>query len=208
MNISRIEKKVGTYSDRQRKNLELAGELKDLLSDNYLTYGPFEINEEKNKADKKLGKESVLIEFRAKTSEAILNKLNRFGEALEEMLDIFGIRLVAYDVFNLEKTADLIKSSLWKKPSDEEMTIRGGKMLFSSFRDYRKRDWEGASPLTSGGYDEAIHINRKTKYGICEIQIMTKNLYSRYYGNSDEGHAQFKKRQAENFIKDKITKAK
>jgi hypothetical protein len=199
MNINEIEKKIGKYSDRQRKNLELANELKDFFSSKCIVYGPFGINEEKNKFVDRLEKGSVLIEFRAKTSEAILDKLNRFGESLSEMLDILGIRLVVFDVSDLEKTADEINSHLWENPSEEDMTIRGGKLLFSSFRDYRKRDWEGASPLTSGGYDEAIHINRKTKHGICEIQIMTKNLYGRYYGNSEEGHAQFKKRQAKSF---------
>lgn len=202
MTIQEINNLLGSYDSRQQKTLELAGELKNFLSqNNYEIFGPSQIGENPQVLENKLKNNSTQIEFRAKTSEAILNKLQRFNESLEEMLDLYGLRLVVLDIATLEKVALEIKNNLWANPPEKEMTIRGGKMVFSSFRDYRKRDWEGASPLSAGGYDTAIHINRKTKYGLAEIQIMTAELYKKYYGNGDESHKEFKKRQAEYFKK-------
>ncbi len=77
------------------------------------------------------------------------------------------------------------------------MTIRNGTLIFLSYRDYRKRDWEGVSPATSSEYLDAIHINRKMQTYIIEIQIMTDELFLKYCTAAlDESHASFKKRQA------------
>lgn len=200
MTIQDIDNQLGSYDSRQQKTKELAEELKKILSqDGYKIFGPFQIGKNYKILKNKLKNDSAQIEYRAKSSEAILNKLERFGETLSEMLDLFGLRLIVADTNELEKTAEQIQKNLWQGPTKEEMTIRGGKMYFFPFRDYRKHDWEGASPLSAGGYDTAIHINRKTKYGLAEIQIMTAELYKKYYGDGDESHKKFKKRQAEYF---------
>lgn len=201
MNIQEIDNLIGKYETRQQKTMELAVELADfLINKEYDVLGPFEISDDVEDFDGDL-ENFVQIEYRAKTSVSILNKLNRFCEQINEIMDLYGLRLVVKDTEMLEKCAESIKNGLWTSPSRERMKIRGGKMWFSPYRDYRKRDWEGASPLSAGGYDEAIHVNRETEHGIAEIQIMTRNLYQRYYGDGDESHKNFKARQASFYAK-------
>ena len=201
MNMEAIDNLLGKYEARQQKTMELAVELADFLINNeYDVLGPLEIGEDVQAPDDDL-ENFVQIEYRAKTSDSILNKLNRFGEQISEIMDLYGLRLVVKDTAMLDECAKAIKNGLWNEPSTEQMTIRGGKMWFSPFRDYRKRDWEGASPLSAGGYDEAIHVNRKTQNGIVEIQIMTRNLYGRYYGDGDESHKNFKAKQSAFYAK-------
>lgn len=136
------------------------------------------------------------ITYRAKTDASIANKLSRFGETPNQILDLYGIRVVTPTWPDVERIANTIVQLYGEKPTEKEMTIRNGTLIFPSYRDYRKRDWEGVSPATSSGYLDAIHINRKMQTYIVEIQIMTDELFLKYCTAAlDESHASFKKRQ-------------
>ncbi len=137
------------------------------------------------------------IQYRAKSDESIANKISRFGETLAEILDLYGIRHVVPDMETVEKVAHEIVEGFAETPTEVDMTLRGGSMVFLHFRDYRKRDWVGASPATAGGYTDAFHVNRKHEGRIFELQIMTRALFEKYCSSdSEESHEAFKKRQA------------
>lgn len=194
--VRQLNNKIGSYKRRQSNTKKLANELKLFLESlNYNAAGPFVIKNQK----RLVNNTDFCIEYRAKKSVAIIKKMGRFNEGLNEMLDIYGLRLILPSIDLLDKVSKEIKKGLWENPTKKEMTIRKGKLYFSPFRDYRKRDWQGASPLTGQGYNNAIHMNKKTESGIVEIQIMTQELYDRYYGDKEDGHKEFKKRQKKYF---------
>ena len=198
MTVPQLNNKIGSYKKRQLNTGKLANELKlflESLNYNVAVAGPFAIKNQQRLTSST----DFCIEYRAKKSAAIIKKMERFNEDLNEILDIYALRLILPSVDLLDKVSKEIKNGLWKNPTKKEMTIRGGKLSFSSFRDYRKRDWPGVSPLTGQGYDNAIHMNRKTEFCIAEIQIVTRDLYDRYYGDKEEGHKKFKKRQEKYF---------
>lgn len=134
---------------------------------------------------------------RAKADESILEKMSRFGETVAEVHDLYGFRLVAEDFDAVERAAELIVRSFGETPTEKDMTIRGGALVFQAFRNYRKRDWAGVSPATAGGYNDAIHFNRKYQGNIVEFQIVTRPLFEKYCSSTaEESHAAFKARQA------------
>lgn len=194
MNDEMINKQVGSLETRNEKTSELATELADFLIQN--GYKKVSCQPQSTVENHHKQNSTPTIQYRAKTNESITKKINQFNEPLNEVLDLYGIRLVVSDEQELNKISNLIWQHLWQEPLKKETTIRNGTMYFSPFRDYRKRDWQGVGPATSGGYDTAIHLNRKTKYGIAEIQIMTADLYKRYFDpSSEENHDLFKQRQ-------------
>lgn len=136
----------------------------------------------------------VKIFCRAKTNESVAAKLSRFNEKLEEMLDLIGVRIVTNSIEEMRQSSARIISAFGEPPTDRDMTIRGGTMLFPAYRDYAKRDWPGASPASDGAYTEGVHINRKIDGRIVEIQVMTAASYEKFF--SPEAVAAFKARQA------------
>lgn len=145
----------------------------------------------------KLDSHSIIIQFRAKENASIIEKMSRFGESLSEILDLFGLRVIASDIGQVEKLAKEILVNFGSEPLKREMALRRGDLAFPAFRDYRKRDWPGVSPVTASGYIDAIHVNRKLKARIIEIQIMTRSLFNKYVSRSaEESHEKFKLRQA------------
>jgi hypothetical protein len=72
--------------------------------------------------------------------------------------------------------------------------------VFSSFRDYRRRNQAGLSPATAQ-YDQAIHLNRRTSFGIVEIQVLTRDPYDRVHCDptSEDSHDRFVARRKELF---------
>jgi hypothetical protein len=142
------------------------------------------------------GKRSLLqaeavVAARLKTTEAIVGKMRRFGEPLLNMLDIWGYRVIVSDVESLEKLLPVI-AGMWSTPDPEELALRGGTLQFDWLRDYRARSHAGLSDATSLRYDEAVHVNRRTSFGVLEVQVVTVDLYQRaYLGMGEEAHANF-----------------
>jgi Region found in RelA / SpoT proteins len=139
-----------------------------------------------------LEENEIVLTSRLKKSEAIVNKMGRFGESLSCMLDIWGYRVVVSNEYFLEYSSEILQK-IWQTPENHELVLRNGTLQFDWYRDYRKRSHAGISSATSFNYDEAIHMNRRTKFGISEIQIMTNNLYLRAFLDlrTDESHSQF-----------------
>lgn len=123
---------------------------------------------------------SVLVEARVKTPDAIVAKMRRFGEPLRVMLDRWGYRLVVANETALDEVAGLC-AGLWASPTPAELLLRNGELQFEARRDYRRRNHAGLSAATTNNYDQAIHLNRKTPFGIVEIQVMTFDLYRRVH---------------------------
>lgn len=139
-----------------------------------------------------LAPNEIAITSRLKETAAIIGKMQRFGESLANMLDVWGYRVIVHDEFHLEQVTEMLKG-LWNIPTKDELLLRHGALQFEWLRDYRKKSHVGLSDATSLRYDYAIHMNRCTPFGICEIQIMTEDLYKRACLDSpqDEAHQQF-----------------
>lgn len=137
----------------------------------------------------------VTMMSRLKNTSAIVAKMQRFGEPLNSVLDIRGFRIVVPDEPSLNGVVEVVKS-LWKTPTSQEMLLRNGALQFDWCRDYRLRSHNGLSSATSLNYDMAVHINRRAQFGICEIQIMTLDLYARAFlsEDKDEAHGRFEQR--------------
>jgi hypothetical protein len=137
----------------------------------------------------------ALLFARLKTTAATMRKMARHRESLREMLDIWGYRIVVPDKFALDAVATAM-AQLWSPPTRAQMTLRGGTLLFESIRDYRAKQHKGLSPATANTYDNAIHINRAAPWGICEIQVLTLELYLRAFKKSGlaEDHSKYARR--------------
>src|SRR5579864_8114428 len=142
----------------------------------------------------------IIIASRLKETDAIIAKMQRFGESLANMLDVWGYRVVVHDEFHLEHVTEILKW-LWDMPTKDELLLRHGALQFEWLRDYRKKSHVGLSDATSLRYDSAIHMNRRAPFGICEIQIITEDLCKRACLDSsqDEGHQQFAHRRNQIF---------
>lgn len=177
MTSEQVDQQIGSWEDRQIWTEALAASLNVFLMDQ-------QINAE--------------ILFRAKENQSIVEKLSRFDESLSEVHDLYGLRVVVKDFDCVEHLAAAVIQGFGTTPTDEEMMIRGGTLVFAPFRNYRKRDWIGVSPASSSGYVDAIHMNRKWNNRIVELQILTEDLFKKYcQSDADESHVAFKKRQAE-----------
>jgi hypothetical protein len=128
--------------------------------------------------DRSLDEGEVVLLARLKTPRAILRKMQRFGESMSEMLDIWGYRIVVPHASDLDETLECVLG-VWEEPSVSELTLRGGALQFDPVRDYRKRSHAGLGPATSMHYDDAIHINRHAPFGVCEIQLLSYDLFYR-----------------------------
>ncbi len=147
-----------------------------------------------------LAPNEIAITSRLKETASIIGKMQRFDESLANMLDVWGYRVVVHDEFHLECVTEILKG-LWNTPTKEELLLRHGALQFEWLRDYRKKSHAGLSDATSLRYDTAIHMNRHAPFGICEIQIMTEDLYKRACLDSpqDEAHQQFTDRRNQIF---------
>lgn len=123
---------------------------------------------------------TVLVSARLKRPEAVVAKMCRFGEPLRVMLDRWGYRVVVADEARLTAVADLC-AGLWETPSQAELLLRNGDLQFAARRDYRRRDHAGLSAATTDDYDQAVHLNRRTPFGVVEIQVLTFDLYRRVH---------------------------
>lgn len=195
-----IDKAVGTWSIRQALAGEYALKLSNLLKNiGYRVTGPVAVTLSSLSGDAIALPTSrdVAVQSRAKANVSIIEKMSRFDETLEEMLDLFGLRAIAYNMEQVERISEEICVQFGVEPQESEMTLRSGTLVFPPFRDYRKRDWPGVSPATSSGYNEAIHLNRKMASHIVEIQIMTQPLFNKFVSRDmEESHEKFKIRQA------------
>ncbi|HMW40608.1 MAG TPA: hypothetical protein PKD57_14470 [Saprospiraceae bacterium] len=167
------------------KELELAG-YKPLIA---------EPRKDVLKKGKALRGKHFVVTSRLKRTDAIISKMQRFGESLANMLDVFGYRVIVSDEEQLEQVSKLF-FDFWETPSKQELLLRRGELQFEWVRDYRKRNHAGLSSATSLQYDQAVHVNRRTVFGICEIQIITLDLYKRAFmkSDNDESHSGFTKR--------------
>lgn len=205
MNLIRdVDAQLGLQEDRDHRCELLAFELSAFIdSIGMETVGCWHNDSRKASeylAVQPLTSNQVIVEYRAKPSVSIASKMTRFNESLREMLDTYGFRVLVVDTNQLELVASQLRIEFWDEPSVAEMTLRDGTLQFSPFRDYRKRDWPGVSPLTAGGYDTAIHLNRKCDGLIVEIQVLTTDLYLRCCAPaSEESHKAFKARQSRAF---------
>jgi hypothetical protein len=139
-----------------------------------------------------LGEQQVTVSARLKDTTAIVAKMRRFGEPLRVMLDIWGYRLVVPTEHDLDDVATSC-AGLWKTPEPHELLLRHGELQFDWWRDYRQRNHAGLSPATTDRYDQAVHLNRKAPFGIVEIQVMTRDLYTRVHSDptSEDSHDAF-----------------
>jgi RelA/SpoT family protein len=147
-----------------------------------------------------LAPNETAITSRLKETASIIAKMQRFGESLANILDVWGYRVVVHDEFHLEHVTEML-TGLWNIPTKDELLLRHGALQFEWLRDYRKKSHAGLSNATSLRYDYAIHMNRHAPFGICEIQIMTEDLYKRACLDSpqDEAHQQFASRRNQIF---------
>lgn len=144
---------------------------------------------------KHLAATEIVLMSRLKTVEALMGKMGRYGEPVGDMLDIWGFRITTADQATLDQVAAAV-GNVWEKPSVTDLLLRGGDLAFQARRDYRHKTHTGMAPSTSFRYDEAIHINRRTTFGIVEIQVLTEDLYRRAFLSisRDEAHGQFVRR--------------
>jgi ppGpp synthetase/RelA/SpoT-type nucleotidyltranferase len=198
--IRDIENVLGPFTQRCIYMKKIRNRLK-----HFLVSQGFKILSSSHKSDilsKKIQLKSneLFLQTRTKTNEKILKKMQRYNETPNQILDIYGIRIVVSEEKRIDELFSKLQD-LWKIPTKEEMTIRRGTLVFAWKRDYRKRNWIGYSKLSSSDYDKAIHCNLKTEYGIVEIQIMDQDLFQRAFSfKSDASHREFKRRQT-NFYK-------
>lgn len=152
------------------------------------------------RAQDKLQKLDTALISRLKKEKGIRQKMNRFGEAREKILDIIGHRIVVSDLKQLDKVVKLFLGFA-ETPTKSEMLLRNGKLQFPWLRDYRKLAHKGKSQITSSEYNEAVHMNRKVAGKICEIQIMTQDLFNRAFvsRSGNISHAQFARRRSKHF---------
>jgi hypothetical protein len=143
------------------------------------------------------------VSARLKETRAIIDKMRRFGEPLGVMLDIWGYRIVTASETDLEAVA-LHCAGLWETPTPAQLLLRHGQLQFDWWRDYRRRTHAGLSPATTAQYDQAIHLNRRTSFGIVEIQVLTWDLYVRVHCDptSEDSHDRFVARREELFHED------
>ena len=143
-------------------------------------------------------KDHAVLSSRLKTPAAVVAKMQRFGEPLSAMLDVWGYRIVTS--LDIDRVAHAVEQ-VWVTPSPEELLLRNGELQFAPRRDYRTKNHAGRAAFTSDRYDEAIHLNRRTPFGIVEVQILSTDLYARVVEQTgtEEHHDQFAKRRAEAF---------
>jgi hypothetical protein len=200
MTSAEIDNSIGMWAKRQMFAKQCAWSLSNVLHNaGYEISGVVEVGLRSLSGSpiSQLDPSSVVIQCRAKDNISIIEKLSRFGESLSEMLDLVGLRVIAADISAVAKLGNEIRTNFGCEPLSKEMTLRGGTLLFPAFRDYRKRDWPGVSPVTSSGYQDAIHINRKLEARVIEVQVMTRSLFNKYVSRvAEESHEKFKLRQA------------
>ena len=156
-----------------------------------------------NPGDVDVKEGGAVILARVKNTDAIIAKMQRYGESLANMLDVFGYRVVVFAEPDLDRVVGVLRY-LWEMPSAAELLLRHGTMQFEWMRDYRKRTHAGLSSATSLQYDQAVHVNRRhPSFGICEVQVMTLDLYRRAFTQvgADESHSNFEVRRAEHLAK-------
>ena len=183
--IRRAHSQWGTFLTEAQAELEAA-----------ITRGHFRLvtggeRDEVLRGKRGLLREEAVVAARLKTTEAIVGKMRRFGEPLFNMLDIWGYRVIVSDGESLEKVLPVIVG-MWSTPDPEELALRGGTLHFDWLRDYRAKRHAGLSDATSPRYDDAVHVNRRTSFGVVEVQVVTVDLYRRaYVGAGEEAHANF-----------------
>jgi hypothetical protein len=198
---ARIHEYITARRDLWEQNLETGRvELIDHLS--AAGYTPFPIEQRPRVAsglDNLIAGE-VVVSARLKDTRAIIDKMHRFGEPLGVMLDIWGYRMVTASETDLEAVATHC-AGLWETPTRAQLLLRHGQLQFDSLRDYRRRNHAGLSPATTAQYDQAIHLNRRTSFGIVEIQVLTRDLYVRVHCDptSEDSHDRFAARRKELF---------
>ena len=134
----------------------------------------------------------VLLQCRLKQIPKIIRKMQRFGEPLKSMLDIWGFRIVVPTAGHIDPILTICKG-LWHSPTSDDLLLRNGGLQFPALRDYRFHNHSGFSPATSSNYDDAVHLNRRTDFGLCEIQVMSEDLYHRAFRSKtfQESHIKF-----------------
>ena len=198
--IRKIEKILGSFSQRRIHLRRIRNILKHFLISEGFIVVPTSHKLDILHRRMWLKSNELFLQTRAKTNGKIFKKMQRYNETANQMLDIYGIRIVVPE----EERIDWLFSkltNLWKVPTKNEMTIRNGSLLFPWKRDYRKRDWTGCSKLSSPDYDKAIHCNLKTEYGIVEIQIMDQDLFRRAFSFKSTASHRRLKRQQDSFYK-------
>lgn len=181
---ARIAGYIANQRGAWQEHLETAyRELEDVLED---------AGYEATSGEQLPGDAQVAVSCRLKETEAIIGKMRRFGEPLSAMLDVWGYRLVVPNENQLDAVAQLC-ADMWATPTPDELLLRHGQLQFDWRRDYRRRDHAGLSPATTASYDQAIHLNRTTEFGIVEIQTMTADLYVRAHldPTSKDNHERF-----------------
>jgi len=147
------------------------------------------------RADYLLMDRQIVVQGRMKTADRIVEKMSRFNEALTTMLDLWGFRIIVSAEGFIDRCVRDVEN-LWATPRSEELRLRHGTLEFPAKRDYRQQDHAGVSGATSDRYDEAVHVNRRRRSGICEIQVMSHGLFERAFvsAGSDEAHRKFAQR--------------
>ncbi len=142
----------------------------------------------------------LVISSRVKTEDKIRDKMNRFGESRDKVLDILAHRIIVKNLDQLDKVY-LVLKRLGEVPSKQEMILRNGELQFPAIRDYRKKSHAGKSALTSSDYNEAVHMNRKIAGFMCELQIITRSLNKRAFvdRSGNVAHAQFTRRRTKKY---------
>ncbi|MFA7308866.1 MAG: hypothetical protein WC045_02220 [Patescibacteria group bacterium] len=193
-----IERELGTFEERDQKAQVLAQNLYEILEQlGYTPYSPVFTGTTPMEKIQSMADNEAIIEYRAKTIDSIQKKHERSGDTINEILDTLGLLVVVSTIKKAEQCALHIHNNLWDHPTKEQMTLRNGSLIFAPYRDYRKRDWEGVSPLTDPDYRDVININRSVDGRVIEVRIMSHDMFLRYNGEGRVGHRAFKKRQEE-----------
>lgn len=141
-----VESQFGAPSARWNTTVEVASDLRHQL--------------------KEAGAAPAIIDCRAKSNFSIVSKLSRYYIDLDEIFDIFGIRIVAWDTDDAYKARDILLT------------------LYDLMRPYSfKRLQKQHIPIrdtlavpNQSGYS-AIHMNLNTNRGIIEAQITTRKAF-------------------------------
>ncbi len=202
MTQEELVKKIGSWEERQTFTEDCVNRLGEFLEalgwQVKIIRGiqDLEVTENIPELLNQTDRRSVAIQFRAKSDQSILEKLSRFGEAVSEVHDLYGARIVLQSFEAVVQIALQITAAFGETPTDKEMVLRGGTLSFPAVRNYQKRDWPGVSPASSSKYQDAIHLNRKVQGRIVEFQIVTLPLFKEYCEpNADASHIAFKARQ-------------
>lgn len=129
-----------------------------------------------------LTKQKALINARVKSIERIQEKMDRFGMEFDDVYDVWGLEIVAYDTEDCSDLVDIVYEKYLDNPSEEDLTRADGSRLPTLIFSGKE-----SSPAADEGF-RAFTISRQSQYGIVSVRVIEKEIWDRTQDPNDPLH--------------------